>query len=289
MSDRRAAPILGLARRTGRVLWWAILSFSADEGPQRAGHIAFAALLALFPFLIFLTALAGFLGQSQAAREFVAFALGMMPREAATAIRPAVDEVLARQRGDLLTLGLGGALWAASSGIEALRLALNQAYRVPRPRPFWQRRLQGIGIVIIAAAAVLVATLAVVVGPWLWTPMAARLGISAPPRWLWDTGRYTVAGGGLFITIVIFYRWLPNRRHRLREVVPGAVVATLAWLVLASAASLYFSLAESYTVTYGSLGGIVVALMFFYSSAAVFVFGAEINAVLAGKRPDAEP
>ena len=267
-------------RAWSRPLVVALCDFIANDGPQRAGHIAFASLLAFFPFLIFLTSLAGFLGQGEAAREFVAFVFEMMPPEVANAVAPAVGEVVGRTRGGLLTVSLLGSLWAASSGVEALRLALNQAYRVTNRRPFWRRRLEGLAFVVIAAVAILAAMIGIVAGPLIWDLVESVLGVAAPPRWVWGVARYSVASFGLLLTVSLLYRWLPNQRQPWRRVLPGAVVAVSAWLVAASLASVYFSQAKHFTMTYGSLGGIVIALLFFYLSAAILIFGAELNAVL---------
>ncbi len=266
-----------------RPLWIAVLNFIADEGPQRSGHIAFATLLAFFPFLIFLTALAGFFGRSEAAADFIALAFEVMPVEVGRAVNPAVVEVLERTHGGLLTVSLIAALWFASSGVEALRVALNQAYEVRRRQPFWRRRLQGIAFVILGAAGVILAMTGVVAGQLMWTMAESYLGLPELWRWVWTAESYLVGSLGLFVVLCSLYFWLPNRRQSWRHVVPGAAVAVALWLVAATLFSMYLGTLARYGVTYGSLGGVIVTLVFFYVSAAVFIFGAEVNAVMAGK------
>ncbi|MFQ5957866.1 MAG: YihY/virulence factor BrkB family protein [Alphaproteobacteria bacterium] len=268
-----------------RPLWIAVLNFIADDGPQRAGHIAFASLLAFFPFLIFLTALAGFFGQSAAAADFIAFAFEIMPVEVGRAVNPALVEVLERTRGGLLTVGLAGAVWVASSGIEALRVALNQAYGVRQRRPFWRRRAQDVMFVVLGSAGIIVAMVGVVIGPVIWAFLETYFDVPALWKWAWMAARYGIGSIGMFVVLCCLYRWLPSRRQRWRHVGPGAAVAVVAWLVAATLFSFYLSHVATYTVTYGSLGGVFVALVFFFVSAAVFIYGAEVNAALAGKPP----
>ena len=288
MSDGRHSPVWWRrAARLCRPLWLAALNFVADEGPQRAGHIAFSTLLALFPFLIFLTALAGYLGQGEAAADFIAFALEVMPVEVALTVKPVVVEITESTRGGLLTISLVGALWFASSGVEALRVALNQAYGVRRRRPFWLRRLQGLAFVILASGGIILAVMGVVAGPAIWALAESVLYIPEPLYWLWTGARYGVGALGLFVVLCCLYHWLPNRPQSWRVVVPGALVALVLWLAAATLFSLYLGHLANYSVIYGSLGGVIVALVFFYVSAAVFIFGAEVNAVLAGKQAPA--
>ena len=288
MSDGRHSPVWWRrAARLCRPLWLAALNFVADEGPQRAGHIAFSTLLALFPFLIFLTALAGYLGQGEAAADFIAFALEVMPVEVALTVKPAVVEITESTRGGLLTISLVGALWFASSGVEALRVALNQAYGVRRRMPFWLRRSQDLAFVILASGGIIVAVTGVVAGPALWAFADSFLYLPASLHWLWTGVRYVVGALGLFVVLCCFFHWLPNRPQSWGVVVPGALVALVLWLIAATLFSLYLSNLASYSMMYGSLGGVIVALVFFYVSAAVFIYGAEVNAVLAGKQAPA--
>ncbi len=268
-----------------RLLWIAGLNFVADDGPQRAGHIAFASLLAFFPFLIFLTALAGFFGQSEASADFIAFAFEIMPVEVGLAVNPALVEVLERTRGGLMTISLAGAVWVASSGVEALRVALNQAYGVRQRRPFWRRRVQNLLFVVLVSAGIIVATMGIVVGPVIWGYLEAHLEVPALWKLAWTAARYGIGSIGMFGVLCCLYHWLPNRRQRWRYVGPGAAVAVVVWLAAATLFALYLSHVATYTMTYGSLGGIFIALVFFFVSAAVFIYGAEVNAAIAGKPP----
>jgi len=265
------------ARVAATIVWRATMHFFDDGGTVVAGYIAFASLFALFPFLIFLTTLAGQFGQEEAAREFVDMALKGLPDEVVGAIRPAIDQVVNVRRTGLMTISIMVAIWTASSGLEALRTGLNLAYGIEEPRPIWWRRLQSFAFTIVMSVSILVLMVVVVAGPFIWAFLEDLFKVPASWGWLYTGTRYLLALLLLYTVIALLYQWLPNRRLRGHEILPGAAVTVVAWLVTASLFSLYLQNLGSFSVTYGSLGGIVVTLMFFYLSAAIFIFGAEIN------------
>ncbi len=268
------------------MVWRAIMHLIDDGGMTYAGHIAFMTLFSLFPFLIFLFTLAAEIGQTDAAREFVNMSLAAMPQEVAGTIRPAIDEVVSTRRTGLMTISIVAALWAVSSGIEALREALNKAYGVEEPRSIWFCRLQSLAFTIIFTVSIIVVMLVLVIGPVVWSYIQPLLKVPWQWGWFYEALRYIIAIGLLFLVVALLYRWLPSRHLPRRAVLPGAAVTVLLWLILASLFSLYLQNLGRFSVTYGSLGGIVITLMFFYISALIFIFGAEINS--ARRRAEAE-
>jgi membrane protein len=259
------------------ILWRAIVHFIDDGGTVLAGSIAFTSLFALFPFLIFLTTLAGEFGQEEAAREFIDLALEGLPPEVASAIRPAIDQVVEVRRTGLMTISILVTVWTASSGLEALRTALNYAYGIEEPRPIWWRRLQSIALTIVISISILVLMIVVVAGPFIWDFLVHLFKVPESWGWIYTGARYLFAVLLLYVVVALLYEWLPNRHLHRHEILPGAAVTVVMWLITASLFSLYLQNLGRFSVTYGSLGGIVVTLMFFYLSAAIFIFGAEIN------------
>jgi membrane protein len=251
-----------------------------------AGHIAFMTLFSLFPFLIFLFTLAGEIGQTEAARDFVTIALGALPEEVSEVIRPAIENVISTRRTGLMTISILASLWAVSSGIESLREALNAAYGVEDPRPIWFCRLQSLAFTVIFSVAIIVVILVLVIGPVIWSYIQPHLNVPWEWGWFYETLRYIIGVGLLYLVVALLYRWLPSRHLPRREVLPGAAVTVLLWLILASLFSIYLQNLGRFSVTYGSLGGIVATLLFFYLSALIFIFGAEINS--ARRRAEAE-
>jgi membrane protein len=269
-----------LARRLwlgARIVWHAIVHLIYDGGMTYAGHIAFMTLFSSFPFLIFLTTLAGEIGQTEAAREFVTMLLGVLPDEVSAAIRPAIIEVMSTRRTGLMTISILASLWATSSGIEALREALNKAYGVEEARPIWLVRLQSLAFTIVFSICIIVVMLVLVIGPVIWSYVQPHLDVPWEWGWFYDALRYFIAVGLLYLVVALLYRWLPSRHLPRREILPGAAVTVVLWVALASLFSLYLRNLGRFSLTYGSLGGIVISLMFFYVSALIFIFGAEIN------------
>lgn len=274
----------GPFRLVRRTVWQAYYRFEQDHGWVLAGHIAYMGLFALFPFLIFLLALAGFLGQGEAADTSIELALELLPPDVASALQPAITEVRNAPHAGLMTFGILVTLWASSSGLESLRHALNLAYAVADRPAIWRTRLESLLLTILAAVVVLVVMVLLVVLPLALDTVRFLLQKPAIQESFYDNAR---EGLGLFLLLgllMLLYKVLPNVQLRPMEVVPGAVVAWLLWLATVWGYTIYLRSVPSYSVTYGSLGGIVVTLFFFYISAVLFIFGAEINSVLRRRR-----
>jgi membrane protein len=267
-----------------RPVWRGFLHMLDDGGTLLAGHIAFASLFALFPFLIFLTTLAGEFGQSAAAKEFVDLSLGAMPDQVRAAIEPAVNEVLQGGRQGLMTVSIIAAIWAVSSAFEAARYALNLAFEVRQTRAIWWQRLQSMMMVLIFALFIIVVMVLAVAIPIVWT--ASTFLDLTPMDWLplYDVVRLGVSIIMMLALVLPLYRWLPNYPLSTLDVLPGALFAVISWIISAELYSWYLLSIGRFTVTYGSLGGIVATLLFFYISALIFIFGAEVNAARLRRR-----
>ena len=250
------------------------------EGFELSGYIAFTAILALFPFLIFLTALAGFLGDAESADRIIATLFDLAPAAVVQVLAPILREVLTQQHGGLLTVSILFALWTASSGVEALRTLLNRCYEVTETRSFWQTRPLSVVIVVGGASLSLVLSIGLVLGPILWRVVTSYVPVSGAWFLPWVVLRYGLAAILVSGGLVALHRMLPNCRQPMRRVWPGAATTALLWLAAAASFSVYVDNFASYSVTYGSLGGAIMVLMFFYVSAVIFAFGAELNAAL---------
>jgi membrane protein len=274
----------GAPRLVRRTVWQAYYRFEQDNGWVLAGHIAYMGLFALFPFLIFLLALAGFLGQGEAADTSIELAMELLPPDVASGLRPAITEVRQAPHAGLMTFSILVTLWASSSGLESLRHALNLAYAVADRPAMWRTRLESLLLTVLAAIVVIVVMVLLVVIPLALDAIRFLLHKPALQESFYDGSREAL---GLFLLLgllMLLYRVLPNVQLRPMEVVPGAVVAWLLWLAAVWGYTIYLRSVPSYSVTYGSLGGIVVTLFFFYISAVLFIFGAEINSVLRRRR-----
>jgi len=262
-------------------LWAAVGRFIADGGLVMSGHLAFIVVMSLFPFLIFLTALAGFFGQTTLGTYFVAFIFEQMPEAVSEVLSVPLLEVLQETRGGLMTIGILLAVWTASSGLEAARIALNRAYLSERRRPLWRSRGESILLVLAVSVCILIAMLALILGPVLWAELQDRVGLPDQLRVSWVAVRYGAGAVLLFLAVAAMYFLLPAAKLKLRWVLPGTLLVVVLWLATATAFSVYVSYFGGYTVTYGSLAGIILTLVFFYVLAAIFIFGAEFNSALA--------
>jgi membrane protein len=268
-----------------RAAWRLVM---VDEGLELSGYIAFTAFLSLFPFLIFLAALAGFLGDRETADHFIEAMFHFMPPDVTKTLAPAVREVVGVRERGLLTFSILATLWFASNGIEALRAGLNRAYSVSEERAIWWLRLQSIAFVVASAFVIFFLSLVVIFGPVLWRVLGPQIDQLLETRLVFTTARYFVAVVLLLGALLLLHRWLPNTRQAFVRVLPGVCVTALLWLIGASLFAWYVGNLANYALFYGSLGGVAITLVFFYITAIIFIFGAEFNAVwreVTGRRP----
>ena len=268
-----------------KVVWDAINRFQAHEGFMLSGHIAYSALLALFPFLIFCTSVAAATigpGELQALIELM---FDIAPVQVADAMRPILEQALGVERRGLLTISGLGALWAASNGVEAFRLGFDRAYQPPSVRNFVISRAVGLVFVMIGTGAALIMGFAVVLAP-LIIEVSEMLFGRAPPFGM-GVLRYIIALVAFALFLYMMHAILPSGRPRARRLWPGITATILLWTVAASAFSVYLARFPTYTVTYGGLAGVIVTLLFFYLSGAVILFGAEINAAIHRREAEA--
>ncbi len=258
--------------------------FSRDDGWAFASHIALSGLMALFPFLIFATALASFVGAKKFSDTAVHVVFDMWPSKIAAPIAHEVTSVLTVQRKGLLTLSVIAAAYFASNGVEALRVALNRAYRVIDRRSIVFCRLQSLGFVLVGTLSLLVISFLLVLAP---------LGVRIAAQWFPEIGafaetiafwRYVVAVVVLVLALFMAHIWLPAGKRRLSDIAPGIALTLVAWLAASSAFAKYLETFASYVTTYAGLASIMVAIVFLYMIAVIFILGAEINAAIMNFR-----
>ncbi len=278
---RQAGSRLGARVRLWRLaLAEALSELFFSDALILAGNIAFVSLFAVFPFLILLLAVAGLVGETEVARRLVELALALIPPEVAAVLAPAIEEVLAGPGAGVLTFTILVSLWFASSGLESLRHAMNHAYKVPDPPHFLIGRLYSLWLTVLSAFAIVVAATALIAWPVAREVVAWLSQREALAGSIDELLRYGLGAGILFALTVLLNLVLPDLELRLRDVLPGSLVAVVAWILVAEAFSWYLRNFARYSLVYGSLGGIVLTLLFFYISAAIFIFGAELNSAL---------
>ncbi|HEY4140550.1 MAG TPA: YihY/virulence factor BrkB family protein [Pseudolabrys sp.] len=278
-----------------RIIFDAFRQFLADDGWAIASHIALSTLMAMFPFLIVVTALAGFFfGSRQLADEAARILLEAWPREVAGPIALDVAGVLTDTHRGVLTFGVLFALYFASSGVESLRIGLNRAYDMKEPRSVWLLRLESIGYVLIAAVAILAFSFLVVLAPFIWGKLVNFFPTLEPLGSLFNFTRYAVAIVVLVVALLIVHAWLPAGRRSFAEIAPGIVATLVLWLVAGTAFGRYLAnYAFAYISMYAGLASAMIALIFLYVCASIFIYGGELNSVirkqLDEKRADKVP
>jgi len=277
---------LRLLQRALRIPIDAFHHFIADDGWAIASHIALSMLMAMFPFLIVVTALAGFFfGSKELADEAAHLLLEAWPEQVAGPISEDITGVLTGTRGDVLTFGVLAALYFASSGVESLRIGLNRAYGVPDPRGWWLLRIESIGYVLVGAVAILAFSFLVVLAPLIWAHLVRLVPAVAPFDNLVTVARYTIAVIVLVVALLILHRWLPAGRRSFTDIAPGIVATLLLWLVSGAVFGRYLaSFAFAYTTMYAGLASAMIALVFLYVCASIFIYGGELNSVIAKTR-----
>jgi membrane protein len=262
------------------MMWESIQRLFADEAIPLAGNIAFRTLFSAFPFLIFLTTLAGFVGNTALATSLVEFLFAVAPEHIVRPLQPEILSVLTvRQRG-LLSLSIFITIWTASGGVDSVRVGLNRAYDLKDRRSYLLLLAQNIAFVFGGAAALLLLALLIVLGP-LMISFVNEFAPGARAAFAWfDFWRYPVAMLAIALVLIAAHKILPARRFRMSEIWPGITFTLIVWILLAALFAQYLAHFSTFASTYAGLGGIAAALFFLYLSALVLIFGGEINRVV---------
>ena len=277
---------LRILKQSFRVAIEAFRHFLADDGWAIASHIGLSTLMAMFPFLIVVTALAGFFfGSKQLADEAARILLEAWPEQVAGPIALDISGVLTHVRGDVLTFGVVAAVYFASNGVESLRIGLNRAYDAVEQRPWWLLRIESVLYVLVGAVAILAFSFLVVLAPTIWWRLVQYVPTLEPLTQYFTFVRYAVAATVLVIALLILHLWLPAGRRSLAQIAPGIVATLLLWLIAGAAFGRYLAeYAFAYVSMYAGLASAMVALVFLYLCASIFIYGAELNAIIVETR-----
>ncbi|HXL63549.1 MAG TPA: YihY/virulence factor BrkB family protein [Xanthobacteraceae bacterium] len=268
-------------RQSLRVIVDAFYRFNRDDGWAIASHISLSVLLAVFPFLIVVTAIAGFVGSSNLADEVARLMFAVWPQQVATPIAAQIHNVLTTAHGGVLTLGAVFSVYFASSGVESLRIGLNRAYGLQETRGWWLLRLESIGYVLVSAFSMLALAFLVVLGPLIFQTAIKYAPWIAPLESHYDFARFGIGALVIAFALFLLHMWLPAGRRRIGRVWPGIMATLVLWLVCGTAFGRYLaSFAYTYVTYYAGLASAMVALVFLYYSAWIFIFGGELNAAI---------
>ena len=257
-----------------------IREISDDHCLGLAAQLAFYFLLALFPALLFVVALIGYLPVEHALAELLQAVGTVAPQELVELLRQQLQQIARGNEASLLTLGVVGAIWSSSAAMVAIIDALNHAYDVAEWRPWWKRRLVAIGLTICLAVFTLISLGLILVGPDAASLAVGWLGLSPLVTTLWAFLRWPAMIVAVIAAMDLVYYFAPNRRTRWAWITPGALLATALWLVSSFGFKVYVSNFADYTATYGAIGTAIVTMLWFYASGVTILVGAELNAVI---------
>jgi membrane protein len=285
MSSTQRPLALHILRLTFRIIAEAFLRFNRDDGWAIASHISLSVLMSMFPFIIVVTELAGFIGSQNLADEVARLIFAAWPKEVAGPLAGEIHRVLTTTRGGVLTFGAVFAIYFASSGVESLRIGLNRAYGLTEQRRFWLLRLESIGYVMVSAIASLALAFFVVLGPLIFRAASAYAPWIEPLERHYDIARYGIGGLVIAVSLFILHMWLPAGRRSLGTVWPGIAATLLLWFLVGFAFGRYLAgFAYTYVTYYAGLASAMIALVFLYYSAWIFIYGGELNAAIARAR-----
>jgi len=261
-----------------------------DDCMGMAAQISFYTMLGLFPFLIFLLSLLGTFPLGEALKPEMLEALReQMPRESAEYVANIVLELLPEYSQGLLSIGLFASLWGASMAVGALITTINRAYNIRPRRNMVTQKLMSIVLVLLLSGMWLMSMTIILVGPGITQSMFEFMGIASETNTFWTSMRLPMAFILNLTALSILYFFAPEARQRFLSIMPGAVTATILWLLASSAFRIFLRNFGTYNKTYGSLAALVILMVWLWISGLVFLLGAEINSLMKRIEDDDSP
>ncbi len=261
--------------------------YENDAVADSAAALGYYFVFALFPFLFFLATLTAFVPfVRNSVDTLLSRAHAILPEQALGLIDTHLRGLVETPRPRLLTLGLLATLYSASRGVDALRKTLNLAYDVKESRKWWRTELVAFGMTIGGAVLVLVAITALTAGGSAGFWLARHVGIAHQYVLVWSWLRWPVTAAVIMLCVALAYYVLPDVKQKFKFITPGSVIGTLVWLLATWGFTTYAENFGSYNVTYGSIGGVIVLLTWFYISGFIFLMGGEMNAIIEHAAPD---
>jgi membrane protein len=266
-----------------RLAQFAIQKIGKDELSTRSASLSYYFLLALFPMFLFLVSLVGVFAESGSEmRESIISGLGRLaPGSASALVQSVINQTFKNTNGIKLAAGILGALWAASGGIGAVVVSLNLIYGVNESRPWWKQKLTILGLTVSLAALIIIALVLVLYGGKIGQLIAGHVGLGNVFRMAWKVLQWPVSFAAMFLSFSIVYYFAPNLKERKWYwVTPGAVAGVALWLLASIGFRVYLLFFNSYSATYGSLGAVIILMLWLYMTGFAILIGGEVNWVI---------
>ena len=257
--------------------------FFETDVMSASAQVAFYFSFAFFPLLLFLITLFGMVLESteELRGELYQYLAQIMPGSAYQLVQTTMDEIIQNSSGGKLTIGALVILWSASAGIDSLRIALNRVYEVKETRAWWKTKLQSLVLTFLFILLLGIGLAAVTAGWTLAKAALGSIGLEVSSPWI-----VTAIQWGAIVVVMIFstavvYSWLPNfKEFHWVWISPGAITAILVWIVFGSLFRLYLQYFNTYNKAYGSLGAVIILMLWMYITGLALLLGGAINSVL---------
>ncbi len=253
---------------------------SEDDVWGRAAQLSYYFLLALFPLLLFLTALLGSFAESgtELRQELMSYLGAVVPPSATDLINKTLEEITKASSGGKLSFGILAALWAASNGMGAISESLNAAYNVKESRPWWKARLVSIFLTIALSVLIIVALVLMLYGGDIAYKVAGKYGFGGVFTTVWLVLQWPIVLFFILMSFSLIYYFGPDLKDQdWKWVTPGSLIGVGLWVLVSLAFKLYLEFFDSYSATYGSLGAVIILMLWFYLTGAAILIGGEIN------------
>ena len=264
-------------------MWDALVKTIEHDGVEHAGYMSFLVILSIFPFIVFFLALTSFLGASELGSHFVDILIHVLPNDLTVSVTQRIHELVQNPPYKLMTIAIIGTIWTSSSFVEGMRTILNRIYHISTPPPYLMRRLLSIVqflIINIFISCVMFILIFVPIGLRKVPEIGHMLDTFSPS---WTYFRYLLIFLSLFGTVSTFYYVLPNIKLKFIDIVPGSLLTIILWTISGNLLSTYIVYYTQLSVLYGSLGSIILTLIFFYIFSMIFIYGAEFNYAIQHK------
>lgn len=262
-----------------------IRELMADDCLNLAAQLAYYFFLALFPALLFLVALISFIPISGLLDTITGTLARVAPGEVITIIKDQILNIAHAENGGLLTLGMLGTIWSTSSGVTAIISTLNQAYDIQEGRPWWKVKAVALGLTIALASFIVISFVLVVAGPVLAEHVAVWFHLGKTFEWTWKIVQWPVVFALVSLAMAMIYYYAPDAEQDWIWITPGSIIATALWLAISLGFKFYVTQFGAYNATYGTIGGVIVLMLWFYVSSLAVLFGAELNAEIEHASP----
>ena len=265
----------------GKKLW---NDFNDDEVTTRAASLAYYFLLAVFPALLFLLSMLGYFAAvgTHLRQNLFSMLASALPASAGELVQKTIDEIVKATGAGKAIFGVLGALWAASSGIGAIMQCLNVAYDVEETRPWWKKPIISVGLTIGLSVLIISALTLVLYGGHLAQVVAAHVGFGNVFITAWKFVQWPIALAFMFLAFGMVYYFAPNvKQPEWHWVTPGSALGVIVWLLASFGLRIYLHYFNSYSKSYGSLGAVIILLVWLYLTGIAIMLGGEFNSVIA--------